>query len=245
MLLRERKVPVRSGLRSLVPFLRDVGVGQEGKSALAGAVHHLLILGNGLQFIGDVGQVGGTAILHRVLEGLQFGIKAEAVVANLNVEAAAFFEGKGDGAELVDDALEGGVAGPDEGAGTTAVGSGVSQGLVAGEGEVGLGGGAVCGEKTVGAGVSEQVGAEGVVELDGTVDRRGEDAIARVRDATWLGGKVASAGFVDGDGVVGGLKLRVTEGKDDAGRCLGLSRSHEWSDGRNDEQQEGSRVFHG
>jgi hypothetical protein len=97
----------------------------------------------------------------------------------------------------------------------------------------------------VGAGVSEQVGAEGVVELDGTVDRRGEDAIARVRDATWLGGKVASAGFVDGDGVVGGLKLRVIEGKDDAGRCLGCERLGAKYEKGDEKRGESSQGFHG
>ncbi len=74
--------------------------------------------------------------LTSVLERLELGIEAEAIVLDLDVEAAADFDGEGDGAELIDEALKSGVGGPDEGAGALAVGSGIGEGAVAGEGDV-------------------------------------------------------------------------------------------------------------
>jgi hypothetical protein len=56
---------------------------------------------------------------------------------------------------------------------------------------------------------------------------------------------VASAGFVDGDGVVGGLKLRVIEGKDDAGRCLGCERLGAKYEKGDEKRGESSQGFHG
>ena len=119
-----------------------------------------------MELIGDVGETGGAAVFDGVLEGFELGVEAKAVVAEFNVEAAAFFDGEGDGAELVGDVLEGGIGSPDKGAGACAVGSRVGEGFVAGEGEAGLEAGAMGLKEVVSAGVVEEAGAEGIVELD-------------------------------------------------------------------------------
>ena len=137
-----------------------------------------------------------------VLEGFEFGVEAEAVVRHLKVEAAALFDGESDGAELIGNALEHRVAGPDEGAGAVAVGSGVGKGFVSGEGEGGLGGRAASREEVVAAGVAEEVGAEGVVEDDGAVEGVGKTpSVAVDASGAGLGVEVSCAGFVNGDGV--------------------------------------------
>jgi len=185
--------------------LRGFAAAEEGEGAFAGSVHDALVFGDGVELAGDVGEVGGAAVFDGVLEGFELGIETEAVVAEFDVEAAALFDGEGDGAELVGDALEDGIGGPDKGTGAAAVGSGVGEGFVAGEGEAGLITGAAGLKEAVGAGVVEEAGAERFVELDGAIDGGGKDVVARVADRAGLGGEAAFAGFVDGDGVVGGL----------------------------------------
>ena len=189
---------------NLVVFL---AVGEEGEGAFAGAVHHLLVLGDGVQLVGDIRQVRGAMVLEGVLQVGQFCVEAEPVVPDLQLETAAFFEGEGDGAELVGEPREDRILGPDERAGAFAVWSRIGECLVAGEGEVGPGGGAVRGEKAVGAGVAEEIGAERVIQKDGTIESGGEDAVGGVGDRAGLRFEAAGAGFVDGDGVLRGLEL--------------------------------------
>ena len=98
-------------------------MGKKCQSTLACAVHDLLVLGNGLEFGGNVRQIGGLLVFDGILQRLEFGVEAEAVVANLDIEAATLLDGKGDGSELIADALQHRVAGPDEGAGAVTVGS--------------------------------------------------------------------------------------------------------------------------
>jgi len=210
--------PRVDALSNLVTLRGGLAAGQEGLGAFAGAVHDLLVLGNGLELRGDVGQVPGAAIFHGVLKSFELSVEAEAVVLHFEVEAAAFLQSEGDGAEFVGNALENGVARPDESAGAAAVGSGVGKGLVAGEGEGSLGGGAAGCKKAVAASVAEEVGAQGVVEHDGAIETRGEDAVGGVGGRrAGLGGEASGAGLIDGDGVARGLELGVLESVDDVG----------------------------
>ena len=211
------------GGTTLVAFRGGFGVGEEGLGAFAGAVHDLLILGNGLELGGDVGEVQGAVVFDGVLERFEFGVEAKAVVLHLKGEAAALLDGESDGAELIGNALERRVAGPDEGAGAAAVGSGVGKGFVSGEGEGGLGGGAASREEVVAAGVAEEVSAEGVVEDDGAIERCGKDAVGGVGGSgAGLRGEASCAGFVNGDGEARGLELGVLEG---VGNVRGGERS--------------------
>ena len=223
-------------------FLRGFAAAEQGEGAFTGAVHHLLVVGNGLELLGDVGQIGGAAFFDGVLQRLEFGIEAEAVVLDLDVEAAAKFDGKSDGAELIGEILERGIAGPDEGAGSMAVGPGVCKGAVAGEGKVGLAAAAVGGEVAVGAGVAEEAGAEGFIDADVAIDGSGKDVVILLGEAG-LGGEVSGAVFVDGDGVFGGLELGVLEGIDDASR--GLGRERRGSQKRDNEREQSRMTSHG
>ena len=133
-------------------------------------------------------------------------------------------EGLSHAGRLIREALEGGIFSPDERAGAAAVRAGIGERLVPGEGKRGLRGGAARGEEAVGAGVCEELGAEGVVEKNRAIEGCGEDAVGGVRDGSWLRREAAGAGFVDGDGVLRGLKLRMLEGEDDVGRARGGGR---------------------
>src|ERR1700733_2403387 len=112
----------RNGDAGLVALLGSFAAAEEGEGALAGAVHHLLIVSDDFELVGDVGQIPGAAVFDRILESFEFGVEAEAIVTDFNIEAAALFQSEGDGAELVGDALEHWVAGPDKCAGAVAVG---------------------------------------------------------------------------------------------------------------------------
>lgn len=234
--------PEIDALSNLVTLRGGFAAGKEGLGAFAGAVHDLLVLGNGLELRGDVGQVPGAAVFDGVLESFELSVEAEAVVLHFKVEAAALLDGEGDAAELIGDALEHGVASPDEGAGATAVGSGVGKGFVAGEGEGGLGGGAAGCEEVVAAGVAEEVGTEGVVEDDGAIETSGEDAIGGI-GGHWarLRGEASGTGLVNGDSEARGLELGMREG---IGNVRGSERGlgGQRSDEKCEEQREWGRV---
>lgn len=226
----------------LVGFLRVFAATEQGEGAFAGALHYLLVLSNGLELLGDVGQVGGAATLDRVLQGFQFGIEAEAVMLNFHVETPAEFDGECDGAQIIGEALEGRIGGPDEGAGTLAVRAGIGKGTVTGEGKVALMAVAIRSEEAVGAGVLKEAGAEAFVDADGAIYGGGKDVVILLGDAG-LGDEMGGAIFLKGDGVTGGLKLRVLKGVDDAGR--GLRRQRCGGEKRDDEREQGRMKTHG
>lgn len=202
-----------------VELLRGLALGEEGEGAVADAVHDVLIGNDVLKLGSDVEEIDGLLILERGLEELELGVEAKGVVVGFNVEAAADFEGEGDGVELIGELLEGGIGGPDEGAGAMAVGTGIGEGLVADEGHAAAAPVAGLLEELVVASVAEEAGEEDGVEADVTIEGRGIHVIGGV-DGTEasLGGEVAHAIFEDGDGVASGLHFRMLEGVDDAGR---------------------------
>lgn len=236
---RRLRVFVASPGGCLTGLFRLPAAGEQIHGALAGSIHHALVAGDGAELIGDVGEVESAAVPDGVLQGFEFGIEAEAVVQDLDVETAPFLEGKGDGFEVVDHMLEGGIAGPDKLARAAAVRTGVGERFVAGEGEGGLRGGAARGKEAVFAGVAEEIGAEGVVEADGAIEGRGHHVVAGVGVRPGFGSEVAGAGFIEGEGVLRGLKLRMLEGENDAGGGGGGLRRSESRDGEKQEEQKG------
>src|ERR1700691_3181652 len=101
----------------LVALLRGFAAAEEGESALAGAVHHLLIVGDDFELVGDVGQIPGATVFDCILKGFEFGVETETIMTDLDIEAAALFQSEGDGAELVGARLEDWVGSPDKCAG--------------------------------------------------------------------------------------------------------------------------------
>jgi len=194
---------------------------QQRQGALAGAVHHLLILGYGTEFGGDVGQIPRVLLPHGILQGLQLRVEAEAVVVNLYIEAAALLQRERHRSELIGEMLQHRVGCPDEGAGAVAVGPCVGQSLVADKSEARSIRAAVEVEERMASRIPEQSVAKRPVDFDGPVKRSRIDAVLGVgRGGPRFRREVSGATRVECDRVAGRLKLRMLKGEDDPGRRL-------------------------
>src|SRR5271166_5320234 len=138
----------------------------------------------------------------------------------LDSQAAAYFDGIGDGNQIVGELVELLVPRPVIGAFPVAVGSGIADSLFAGEGDVVLGSVTGNGEEVVGAGSPKDGRKQRVADFDVAAFGCSGDGCGR--DAICIIGRWSRAGirlvlsrtvFADEENVTRGIELGMLEGE--------------------------------